>query len=223
MSSNLQIAANRRNAKKSTGPRSIEGKAISSQNSLKTGIYAESAIIQGESANDLQALTDEYYARFQPSTPERRALVDTLVNDEWLLRRFRRIEAAMFARRLEPLDSSYCDETERNSGDAYIGLCKTLWYLQRRITETERSFHSALKALESRHFPPETPSSASEPPRPQPVTPPPPPLTAGPHESASFPQTISIDDLPTSPNHPDRCPVLTNDGKPPKNSTKFPS
>ena len=42
MASQKQLAANRLNAQKSTGPRSVEGKAHSSMNALKTGIDAAS-------------------------------------------------------------------------------------------------------------------------------------------------------------------------------------
>ena len=45
MSSKAQIAANRRNAQKSTGPRSVEGKAKSRMDALKTGIYAEQIVV----------------------------------------------------------------------------------------------------------------------------------------------------------------------------------
>jgi len=96
MATQKQLAANRLNAQKSTGPRSAEGKARSSMNALKTGIDANSLIIQHESPGRLEALADEYYDRFQPTTPEQRMLVDTLVDSEWLLRRFRRVEAQLW-------------------------------------------------------------------------------------------------------------------------------
>src|ERR1035438_4259361 len=96
MASQKQLAANRLNAKKSTGPRSPQGKARSSMNALKTGIDAGTHIIQHESPSRLEALADEYYDRFHPTTPEQRMLVDTLVDSEWLLRRFRRVEAQLW-------------------------------------------------------------------------------------------------------------------------------
>ena len=43
-----QIEANRRNAMKSIGPRSVEGKAASRFNAFKTGIDAQSTVIPGE-------------------------------------------------------------------------------------------------------------------------------------------------------------------------------
>ena len=46
--SDAQMAANRANAQKSTGPRTEEGKAISSQNALKHGVYSRSDILDGE-------------------------------------------------------------------------------------------------------------------------------------------------------------------------------
>ena len=49
MSSLLQIEANRRNSRQSTGPRSVEGKAVFYMNALKFGIEARSNIIRGHS------------------------------------------------------------------------------------------------------------------------------------------------------------------------------
>ena len=69
MPTDSQIQANRRNAKKSTGPRSAEGKAASSQNALKTGIDAKSPVIRGEDHATLEALATRYHERFQPATP----------------------------------------------------------------------------------------------------------------------------------------------------------
>jgi hypothetical protein len=74
-----QIEANRLNAQKSTGPRSVEGKAVSCFNATKTGIDAKSQIVRGEDPADLQTLTAEYRERWQPASPEQRLLVDTLI------------------------------------------------------------------------------------------------------------------------------------------------
>ena len=84
--------ANRLNAQKSTGPSSAEGKARSSMNALKTGIDAKTQLIRGETWTALQELIDEYYHRFHPTAPDQRLLVDTLIDCDWLLRRFRAIE-----------------------------------------------------------------------------------------------------------------------------------
>ena len=96
MASQKQIEANRLNSQKSTGPRSAEGKAASRMNALKSGIDAKSQIIRGEKTVNLEILVTEYYDRYQPATPEQRMLVDTLIDAEWLLRRFRLCEAQLW-------------------------------------------------------------------------------------------------------------------------------
>jgi len=48
MSSEAKVTANRRNAKKSTGPRTLEGKAIVAQNAIKHGFLAKQDLIAGE-------------------------------------------------------------------------------------------------------------------------------------------------------------------------------
>ncbi|HEV3332899.1 MAG TPA: hypothetical protein VG096_18055 [Bryobacteraceae bacterium] len=72
MSTQRQIEANRLNAQKSTGPRTPEGKAVSSQNALKSGLDADSQFVIGESGDEFAAFQHEYTTRFQPLTPEER-------------------------------------------------------------------------------------------------------------------------------------------------------
>ncbi len=90
-----QINANRNNARKSTGPASVTGKAASSLNALKTGIHADSAVLPSEDPADRAALVAEYYARFRPTRPEERVYVDDLIHAEWTLRRLRRTETEL--------------------------------------------------------------------------------------------------------------------------------
>jgi len=48
MTSQARVSANRRNATKSTGPRTLEGKAIVAQNAIKHGLLARQDLITGE-------------------------------------------------------------------------------------------------------------------------------------------------------------------------------
>ncbi len=48
MSSQAQVSANRKNAQKSTGPRTPEGKAVVSENAVKHGLSARKVVIHGE-------------------------------------------------------------------------------------------------------------------------------------------------------------------------------
>lgn len=95
MASPAQIAANRANALKSTGPRTGAGKAASRLNALRHGADARSAVLPGEDPADLEALAASYRLRLQPSTPDEHFLVDTLIQSDWLRRRYLRLEAAM--------------------------------------------------------------------------------------------------------------------------------
>ena len=61
MRTEKQTSASRENAKKSTGPRTPEGKANSSKNALKHGLMAQDAVIPGEDP-----------AAFDPAPQQRR-------------------------------------------------------------------------------------------------------------------------------------------------------
>ena len=65
-------------------------------NALKSGIDAKAQIIRGEKAANLEILKTEYSDRYHPSPPVQRMLVDTLIDAERLLRRFRVCEAELW-------------------------------------------------------------------------------------------------------------------------------
>ena len=142
-----QIEANRRNAQKSTGPRTPEGKAISRRNALKTGIDAQAILILGEDKADLEALTADYYQRFAPATPETRCLVDIVIRAEWQLRRLSAVEAELWEHQIEQLPG----KEGYLRGHAFSLSDSLFARLQRRIDAAERSFYRALQELERRH------------------------------------------------------------------------
>ncbi len=113
MATPKQIEANRRNAQSSTGPRTAAGRSASRMNALKSGIDAKSQIIRGESPAAQESLTAEYYSRFRPATPEQRFLADTLINSDWLLRRFRTVEAQLWEKEFLDDDGQYDPKTAK--------------------------------------------------------------------------------------------------------------
>jgi hypothetical protein len=171
MASRKQIAANHRNARKSTGPCTPEGKNASRFNALKSGIDARSQVLPDESPEDLDALAAEYHARFRPATPEARALVDTLVSSEWQLRRLRRAEPVLWAYAAERCRTYEADPDEpapNEIGRILNDRAEVFARLQRRIDSAERNFLRALKEL--RRIPAEAePEPASD--APQPIEP----------------------------------------------------
>ena len=86
-----QIAANRSNAVKSTGPRTPQGRAVSRMNALKHGILSKQVLVRGlilqESSEELEALHRRFWEELQPAGPLEEMLVDQIVTAHWRLRR----------------------------------------------------------------------------------------------------------------------------------------
>src|SRR6187551_2675487 len=97
MSSEKQIAANRANAKRSTGPNTSSGKARSRMNAWKHGLRAETVVIAGEDAKDLQAIQRELWEEHQPEPGMESLLVERLAHYAWRMRRAVVFEAALLA------------------------------------------------------------------------------------------------------------------------------
>jgi len=96
MSSLKQIEANRRNALKSTGPTTPEGKERSRRNALRHGLTAETVIAALEDAEDYQAFEAAVTADYDAESAVERELVLRLASVLWRLRRATGIETAIF-------------------------------------------------------------------------------------------------------------------------------
>ncbi len=82
-----QIAAYRANARKSTGPRSPEGKRRSSQNGRRHTELAARVLEPGEDVAHFRSFANGYYAEFAPVGPDESKLVDGLAGSCWRLAR----------------------------------------------------------------------------------------------------------------------------------------
>ena len=96
MTSIRQIEANRRNAEKSTGPRTEAGKQRSSLNALRHGLTAETVVLPLEDEEDYQAFEEAVLAGFDAETAVERELVLRLAALLWRLRRVGSIETGLF-------------------------------------------------------------------------------------------------------------------------------
>jgi hypothetical protein len=83
MATAAQIAANRRNALKSTGPRTAAGKAASSRNALRHGLRARSAVVLGEDLRDFERFRAELRAALAPRGGREERLAETVVHAAW--------------------------------------------------------------------------------------------------------------------------------------------
>ena len=94
MSTLKKRESNRRNAKKSTGPRSAAGKVVASRNALKHGLLSRHLIVEGESREEFSELLRLLSDEFQPVGLVEHALVERIGIAFWRQRRLVRAESA---------------------------------------------------------------------------------------------------------------------------------
>ncbi len=82
-----RVAANRADAKKSTGPKTPEGKAKSSRNSLRHGLSSATFIVHADELDEYLELRSAYMARISPRNQTEIDLVDHMVQGTWGQRR----------------------------------------------------------------------------------------------------------------------------------------
>src|SRR3954469_7864610 len=96
MTSIKQIEANRRNARRSTGPITQEGKLRSRRNAVRHGLTAETGIGALEDAEDYQAFEAAITADYDAQSAVERELVLRLASLLWRLRRATTMETGLF-------------------------------------------------------------------------------------------------------------------------------
>jgi len=96
MTSFRQIDADRRNARKSTGPTTEEGKRRSRCNAIRHGLTAETVIGALEDAEDYKAFEAAIIADYDAQSAVERELVLRLASLFWRLRRATTMETGLF-------------------------------------------------------------------------------------------------------------------------------
>jgi hypothetical protein len=92
--SKAKIKANRQNAKRSTGPISIQGKIKVSQNAITHGIFAASPLLPNENAEEFKSLSQGIADVYPPVDAIAVGLVERIVLGIWRQKRLRIAEAA---------------------------------------------------------------------------------------------------------------------------------
>jgi hypothetical protein len=95
MTSLKQIEANRRNASKSTGPKTAEGKLQSRCNAVRHGLTAETVVGVLENAEDYRAFEAAITADYDAQSAVERELVLRLASLLWRLRRALAVETRL--------------------------------------------------------------------------------------------------------------------------------
>ena len=141
MTTNAQMKANRKNAKKSTGPRTEEGKSRSAKNALKHGLLARDIVLPGEDPADfdrqLSALEADIQRRMRRLTRLETGFLAAAVADK------RRRTEKYYPERLRP---GYDGETLL-FGSAMIDRTQVLVHLARYDGHLSRRFFRAVKQL----------------------------------------------------------------------------
>jgi hypothetical protein len=102
MTSFRQFEANRRNALKSTGPKSEAGKQTSRCNAVRHGLTAETVVGALEDAEDYKSFQTAVAAGFDAETAVERELVLRLASLLWRLRRATAIDTGLLETPSEP-------------------------------------------------------------------------------------------------------------------------
>ena len=87
MASASQINANRENAKASTGPKTEEGKAKSSRNNTKFGLFTTNNCVQPEEKEDYDEFCSKLWTTLAPADPVEEVTAAEFVRNAWRLRR----------------------------------------------------------------------------------------------------------------------------------------
>ncbi len=130
MSTPSQIAANRANAKHSSGPTTETGKAASSINNFRHGLAGAFMVLQWEEQEEFDHLFEALRAEHQPATPTEALLVESMAQCYWLRQRAMRLQLFCF----KP-ENAFCD------------MPKELALFLRYQATHERGFHKALNDL----------------------------------------------------------------------------
>jgi hypothetical protein len=130
MTSLRQIESNRRNAQRSTGPKTEIGKQRSSQNAVRHGLTAETVIEPLEDPKDYKAFELAITADYDAETAVERELVLRLASLLWRLRRPTVIETGLLQIQSEVLREQRSHLTQIPSQDcalvAPLGIGRSL-------------------------------------------------------------------------------------------------
>lgn len=97
MTGSKKAEANRRNALRSTGPKTPEGKDAVRLNALKHGLLSREILLPGEDETALKELSERLQDELQPMGELESLLIEKIITAIWRLRRLRRVEAGIFA------------------------------------------------------------------------------------------------------------------------------
>jgi hypothetical protein len=128
--------------RKSTGPRTEEGKRRSSRNAVKHGIFADHILLPGEDEEQFRQHKVGMLRSLDPRSPLEEQMVEQVVWMLWRLKRVRQAEQEMYGRAMK--DGQSVGATLLDLMEAEKGTLERLHQYERRI---ESSMHRCLNQL----------------------------------------------------------------------------
>lgn len=156
MATAKQKAANKRNAQKSTGPRTEQGKAAVAGNAIKHGFYARVLYTSPESQAELHAITEELTAEHKPETPTEIAIIQHLALAQLRFLRYSQFETNLIC-------SDHCDLKDLTTTDRIINAAQRMFY--KALREFRAAREARLSADASREASSETIENETETPK----------------------------------------------------------
>ena len=101
MTTPAKLAANRRNALRSTGPRTVAGKLVVARNPIKHGIFANLQVVPGESPDDWEEHRAGIVASLAPVGLLEENLADRVAQLLWQFARLTRFQTAAITASIE--------------------------------------------------------------------------------------------------------------------------
>jgi len=150
VTSDAQLAANRANAARSTGPKTAEGREAARRNALRHGLTAKQLVLPEEEAADFMSFHDELRAALAPEGAVEELLVERIVLCAWRLRRVYRAEAGMAAsKNRDWISARENDGFKAPAGLVFARAPAEILALTRYERSIERSLHRTFKALQT--------------------------------------------------------------------------
>ena len=151
MSTAAQMEANRRNALKSTGPKTEAGKAISCRNALKHGVHTRHLILPFEDEKEYRRLARTLRQELDPLNLTEALIVENIISAAWRLHRSRTLEASLYYVNPNLRENSPGpDEDLLEAAQAFRNDCQSsgsIDAISRHESRLERAFYRALRNL----------------------------------------------------------------------------
>lgn len=145
MTSDRQFEANRRNARYSSGPKTLQGKLRSRRNAVRHGLTAETVIGVLEDPKDYKSFETAIIADYAPKTVVEHELVSRLASLLWRLRRATSVETGLLQ-----IQAKILQEREKSSVIPLQDSDQPPSIVYRMFGEKDRSGVHAYTAINSR-------------------------------------------------------------------------